>query len=150
MESGTLNRIPSGSRIALDTVPFVYFLERHPDFFRPAQSLFDQIEEGRIEAFASTLVLTELLAPAFRENAPIQAQDAYRLLTHFPNLTFIDLTPPIAFEAARLRGDSSLRTPDALHLATALELEADWFVTNDKAFSKLKNLSLKVWLFSGA
>ena len=48
MGSGTLNRIPAGSRIALDTVSFVYFLERHPTFYRPAKDLFERIEKGKI------------------------------------------------------------------------------------------------------
>ncbi len=148
MGSGNISRIPSGNRIALDTTPFVYFLERHPDYFRPAKSLFDRIEQGKLEACASTLVLTELLVPAFRTKDSSQAQSVFRLLSHFPHLSFVDITPSIAVQASRLRGESSLRTPDALHLATALDQEVDWFVTNDKGFTKLKGHPLKIGLFS--
>ncbi len=148
MGSGTLNRIPTGSRIALDTVPFVYFLERHPTFFGAAKDLFERIEKGKIEAVASTLVLTELLVPAFRAEDSSRAQDVLRLLAHFPHLKLIEVDQVIAYEASRIRAETALRTPDALHLATALLQKADWFVTNDKAFTRLKHLSLKVSLFS--
>lgn len=150
MGSGTLNRIPSGSRIALDTVSFVYFLERHPTYYSSAKDLFERIEKGKIEAVASTLVLTELLVPAFRAQDSSRAQEVLRLLTHFPHLKLIEVTANIASEASRIRAESSLRTPDALHLATALMQKADWFVTNDKAFSRLPNLSLKIELFSAS
>ena len=148
MGSGTLNRIPSGSRIALDTVSFVYFLERHPTFYQFAKDLFERIEKGKIEAVASTLVLTELLVPAFRAEGSSKAQEVLRLLAHFPHLKFVKIDTTIAYEASRLRAETALRTPDALHLATALVQKVDWFITNDKAFSRLKNLPLKIGLFS--
>ncbi len=148
MGSGALSQIPVGSRIALDTVAFIYFLERHPIFYRPAQDLFEQIEKGKIEAVASTLVLTELLVPAFRANDLSSAQDVFRLLTHFPHLKLIEVSASIAYSASQIRAESSLRTPDALHLATALLEQVDWFVTNDKAFTRQKDLSLNVGLFS--
>lgn len=148
MGSGTLNRIPAGSRIGLDTVSFVYFLERHPAFYRTAKDLFERIEKGTIEAVASTLVLTELLVPAFRAEDSSKAKEVFRLLSHFPHLQLVEVTATIAYDASRIRAETSLRTPDALHLATAIIHQADWFVTNDKAFSTLPNLPLKIGLFS--
>lgn len=150
MGSGALNRIPTGSRIAIDTVSFIYFLERHPTYYRSAKNLFERIEKGKIEAVASTLVLTELLVPAFRADDLSRAQDVLRLLTHFPHLTLIEVTASIAFEASRIRATSSLRTPDALHLATALMQKVDWFVTNDKALTRLPNLPVNIGLFSAS
>ena len=150
MGSEALNRIPAGSRIALDTVSFVYFLERHPTYYPTAKDLFERIEKGKIEAVASTLVLTELLVPAFRAEDSSRAQEVLRLLTHFPHLKLIEVTAIIASEASRIRAESSLRTPDALHLATALMQKVDWLVTNDKAFTRLPNLPLKISLFSAS
>lgn len=148
MGSAALKQIPAGSRIALDTVSFVYFLERHPTFYQSAKDLFERIEKGKLEAMASTLVLTELLVPAFRAEDSSRAQDVSRLLSHFPHLELVDVTATIAYNASQLRAESSLRTPDALHLATALARQVDWFITNDKAFTRLKNLPFKIALFS--
>ena len=150
MGSGALNQIPAGSRIALDTVSFVYFLERHPTYYLPAKGLFERIEKGKVGAVASTLVLTELLVPAFRAGDSSRAQEVLRLLAHFPHLKLIEVSVSIAYEASRIRAESSLRTPDALHLATALIQQTDWFVTNDKTFKRLPNLPLKIGLFSAS
>ena len=97
---------------------------------------------------ASTLVLTELLVPACRTEDSSRARDVLRLLSHFPHLTLMEIDATIAYEASRIRAETPLRTPDALHLATALTQKVDWFVTNDKAFTRLKNFPIKVSLFS--
>ncbi len=148
MGSEILSRIPSGVRIALDTVPFIYFLERHPTYYPFAKNLFERIEKGKIDAVASTLVLTELLVPAFCTEDSSRAHEVLRLLAHFPHLTLVEVNTTIAYEASRIRAETSLRTPDALHLATALIQKVDWFVTNDKAFTRLKDFPIKVSLFS--
>ncbi|WP_447971937.1 type II toxin-antitoxin system VapC family toxin [Nitrospira sp. M1] len=67
----------------------------------------------------------------------MRAQSVFRLLTHFPNLEFIEVNARIAFDASRLLAESSLRIPDALHLATAPVQHVDWFVTNDRALTRL-------------
>ncbi|GJL53494.1 MAG: hypothetical protein NPIRA02_06260 [Nitrospirales bacterium] len=143
-----MNRIPAGSRIALDTVAFIYFLERHPTHYKSAKDLFERIEKGTIEAVASTLVLTELLVPAFRAEDLSSAQEVFRLVSHFPHLELIEVTASIAYNASRIRAESSLRTPDSLNLTTALMEQVDWFVTNDKAFTRIPGLPLKIGLFS--
>ena len=49
--------------------------------------------------------------------------------------------------AARLRAVHGLRTPDAIHAATALESGAMGIITNDKAFLKIATNDFGVWLF---
>jgi predicted nucleic acid-binding protein len=60
--------------------------------------------------------------------------DTYqRQLTAFPNLRLVPADAAICRTAARLRAaQRSLRLPDAIHLATALEQGATAFVTNDR------------------
>jgi predicted nucleic acid-binding protein len=43
----------------------------------------------------------------------------------------VDTTYEIADRAARLRAEYRLATPDAIHIATAIESGATLFVTND-------------------
>lgn len=49
-----------------------------------------------------------------------------------PDLTLVDLTRPVFDCAAALRATHRLKTPDALHLAAAIEAGCDQFWTNDK------------------
>lgn len=48
----------------------------------------------------------------------------------------------IAEEAARLRSIYPLRTPDSIQMATAIQMNATYFLTNDKAFPSLSTLKV--------
>lgn len=41
------------------------------------------------------------------------------------------MTKALAIKAAELRAKYNLRTPDSIQLATAIEYNADYFLTND-------------------
>jgi len=124
-------RPPDGANIGLDTVVFIYFLEHHEVHYPAARLLLERIEAGRLTAVVSALVFSELAVPAFRAGDAPRAQAVTDLLTAFPGLSIIPVTPEISVHAARLRADHGLRTPDAIHIATALLAEADALVTND-------------------
>ena len=140
--------LPRGKTAALDTVALVYFLERHPVHHRTASRVLKRIEEGVISGVISSLVFAELLVPAYRAGDTSRAGTVLRLLTSFPNLKVFDITPQISAEAARLRAQYSLRTPDAIHAATALAAGADLFVTNDRDLQKI-GPEMAVWQFEG-
>jgi len=142
-------KLPQERIYALDTVTLIYFLERHPHFYRHAKALFQRIEAGEISAVFSSLVFTELLVPAFRSDEKQLVQKIVRILSNFPNLTVIPLTTEISTAAARLRAGYGLRTPDAIHAATALESNAKGFITNDSAFLKIATNDFAIWLFGG-
>ena len=84
----------------------------------------------------STLVFAELLVPAYRKKEMTRVASITGILSNYPNLTICPVTTQISIKAARLRADCNLRTPDAIHLATALAHKADALVTNDRDFSK--------------
>jgi predicted nucleic acid-binding protein len=140
-------KLPDDRIYALDTVTLIYFLERHADFYPRAKGLFLRIEAGEISAIISSLVFAELLVPAYCVGKQQQAGKIIRILSNFPNLTVISLTTEISAAAARLRAVHGLRTPDAIHAATALESDAAGFITNDKSFLKLVTGDFGVWLF---
>ncbi len=66
---------------------------------------------------------------------------------NFPNLKTIPLTTKISTTAGRLRALHGLRTPDAIHIATALESKSSGIITNDKGFKKIASSDFGVWLF---
>ena len=142
------DNIGRGRSIALDTVGIVYFLEKHPIHFLPAARLFNRLEAGEIFGIMSTLVFAELLVPAYRNDKKKLADAIQRVLSNFPNLTLLPVTVEISRSAAELRARHNLRTPDAIHVATALAGNADYFVTNDRQLSRLQRSGiLKVLLF---
>ncbi len=144
---GRLNpeTLKAGDRIALDTVTLVYFLERHPVYYQTVRRLFRQIETGRLSAVMASLVFAELLVPAYRAAEEKRVEKLVRTLSNFPHLEILPLTTEIATDAARLRARYGIRTPDAIHVATALSGGAAGIVTNDRGLDRLEP-ELQIWL----
>lgn len=138
--------IPAGSLVGIDTVAWIYLLERHPVHHGTAHAFFARLEAGEVRGVISTLVLAELLVPAYRDGDPERAAELVRVLERFPNLHIVGLDGAIAARAAELRARYGLRTPDAIHCATAIRSGCDVFLTND---AKLRSVSpeLSVCLF---
>jgi predicted nucleic acid-binding protein len=88
--------------------------------------------------------MTELLVLPYRESDEQQADDFYGLLTTYPNLEWIAPNLEIADLAARIRARHQLRTPDALHAATALHSKATGFITNDAIFQRVEGIQTLV------
>jgi predicted nucleic acid-binding protein len=141
--------LPVGTAVALDTVALIYFLERHPVHYGTARELFLRMEAGEIAGVMSTLVLCELLVPAYRVGDTERVRTLTRLLMNFPHLATVPLSPEISVNAGRLRAQHGLRTPDAIHAATALSRNANGIVTNDQHLSRVEG-EIPVWLFEGA
>ncbi len=139
--------IPEGASILLDTVIYIYFLEDDGARGEQAMALFRRIESGDITALASNLVFTELLVPLYRDKQVSEANRLSTLLANFPNMEFLPIDKTIAISAARLRARYQLRTPDALHAATAISAGVDGMLTNDRQLERLQSEGLKIWQF---
>lgn len=139
--------LPENQCYTLDTVTIIYFLERHPRYYQTVKEIFEQIETGKISAIISTLVFTELLVPVYKTKEYKHADRIVHILSNFPNLKTIPLTTKISTTAARLRARHGLRTPDAIHIATALESKSKGIITNDKGFKKVASSDFGIWLF---
>lgn len=139
--------VPDGSRILLDSVSIVYYLERNPTYYAAASEWMERVNAGRLTAAASALLLAEVLVPAYRSGKPAAARQARAALERIPNLELLDVTPAVSDVAARLRAEHNLRTPDALHVATALNQGVQWLVTNDRRLKRVEAEGIRVWLF---
>lgn len=144
---GKLNpdALKRGELVALDTVTLIYFLEKHPVHYPTVRQLFRQIETGRLSAVMASLVFAELLVPAYRGGEVETAERLMRTLSNFPHLQILPLAAEIAADAARLRARYGIRTPDAIHAATALSGGAAGIITNDQGLVRLEP-ELKIWL----
>ena len=139
--------IPNGSRVLLDTVALIYFLEPNGQYSEKAEAIFTRIESGELQGLMANLVFAELLVPLYRSGNPQAAVGLSNRLVNFRNMEVIALTTEISVEAARLRADHGLRTPDAIHGATAIITQATGILTNDKRLKALTHEGLSVWLF---
>lgn len=144
---GLTAEIRDGSRILLDSASIVYYIERHPRYLPAAAEIMERVDAGRLQALASVLVLTEVLVPAYAANDARSARQVRSALERFPNLEVTAIDADIADVAARARAKHNLRTPDAIHIATALQGRADWIVTNDRRLRRVEAEGIRVWLF---
>lgn len=121
--------------IALDTNIFIYALEGHPDF-PTATELFTHLPGRDCRVITSVITLAEALTPLYRS-------ERYAVIDHYLGFISgygaIEVKPvdrSISVKAAELRARYQLKTPDAIHLATALMSGAEVFVTADRDFPK--------------
>ena len=139
--------IPEGSRVLLDAVALIYFLEENGQYSRQAEAIFGRIESGELQGVMANRVFAELLVPLYSAGDTQAAAGLTNRLLNFNHLEVVPLTTEISQEAARLRAVHGLRTPDAIHGATALVTQADGMLTNDKKLKILSREGLSVWLF---
>jgi predicted nucleic acid-binding protein len=115
----------------MDTNALIYLTEGDPALKASIEGFISEIDRADSRIVTSELAYTELLVIPFRtSNAKLI--EAYDLL-----LRTLVLPLPLGREelllAAKLRATSlKLRTPDALHLATAILADTDVFVTGDR------------------
>ncbi len=134
--AGISHFLESHSLIALDSSCFIYLVEGSP-WEKTVKAVFDSVEKGKLTAVTSILSLSETLVMPLRRQQGSIAEQYRSLLLHFPHLQLVPMQAPIAERVAAIRADyRTVRTPDAIQLATALECGAGAFVTNDHRLPK--------------
>jgi predicted nucleic acid-binding protein len=63
------------------------------------------------------------------------------ILTQSDSIDIFDLNTEISRLAANIRAEYNYKTPDSIQLATAINYNSDYFLTNDK---KLTHKDLKI------
>jgi predicted nucleic acid-binding protein len=135
--------LAGATRVGLDTGPFIYFVESHPDFKAVPKELVRRAGVGQMELVTSMITLTEILVQPLRRGA-LTLIDEYRdILLNGDEIEILDVDATIAETAARLRASyASLRTPDAIQLATAIEAGCGAFLTNDKRLRGISEINV--------
>ncbi len=119
--------------VYLDSCLVIYLIEEHPIF---APILEKYIEnEPNLTFVVSDLTEMECLVMPFRKNNQLLIDKFY---DWFKQINAVSLNKEIFHQAAALRADFvGLKTPDALHLATAENYNCDEFWTNDNRLEKI-------------
>ncbi|MDI6763685.1 MAG: type II toxin-antitoxin system VapC family toxin [Thermodesulfobacteriota bacterium] len=136
--------------IFIDTAPIIYYIEAHPQFGLLAKEVVSAFQSENLTAYSSVITLAEVLPKPIECGDEKLAGKFAEFLKHGRNLTMIEVSEGMAEAAGKLRGHYSfLKTVDAIQLATALDVGAEAFLTNDaklKQFKELKVLVLKDYL----
>ena len=128
-----------GKKIFLDTAPLIYYIEENNAYVLKLHELFDV--KNRCRFVTSVITLAEVLVMPLRVGNAVLAKQYENILTQASNVDIFEVNVQIAKETALLRARYSIKTPDAIQLATAQYCSADYFLTNDL---KLRYVNMNV------
>ena len=125
--------LPTGGSVYIDANAIIYSVERIEPYRELLAPMWQEAGSGRFALANSELVVLETLIKPLREgNARLEM--LFRSIFAAAEMNLIPATLAIWEDAARIRAQTGLATPDALHAATALQAECTLFVTNDTDF----------------
>jgi len=101
--------------------------------------LFEAAAHGNLNLALSTITLTEVLAGPYNAGQTALAKRYEKALCSYH---VVPVSASIAALASQLRAQYQLKLPDALQLATALDVGAAAMVTHDRDFSRVKGLAI--------
>lgn len=135
--------LPASGLVYIDTMTLIYTVERYPNYFPLLEPMWQTAQTGNLEIVSSELTLMEALVGPLKSGNTI-LEKAFEQAFLSTSMRLIPITQLILREAARLRATTKLRTPDALHAATAQQVGCVLFVTNDAGFRGVSNLPLVI------
>ena len=133
------DQVPDGATVLIDTNPIVYLLEGNP-LGAPFRSLFEEVDAGRIRALVTPITVAEVVAGPLKAGKEALAERYRRTITQNAGWGIRDIDADIAVLAARLRLRHSLKLPDAIQLAVALEEGCYALATHDRDFGVISDV----------
>jgi predicted nucleic acid-binding protein len=133
-----------GSRICIDTAPFIYFIEKDPKYLNIIRPLFAEIDAGRIDVVTSTITLLEVLVLPFKTGNESLAGEYREILLNAEGLTTYEIVHEVSELSSKLRAKYAIRTPDAIQIAVGIIYGADAFLTNDSKLKKVTDIKVVI------
>jgi predicted nucleic acid-binding protein len=132
------------SRLYLDASCIIYLIESENPFHDKVASRLD-----RYRSNPEASLMTSRLSRLECRTCPLRDGDARLLATYdaffsAARLTLGEVDAAVIERATALRAQYGFRTPDAIHLATAIEGRADLVLTGDTTFSRCKEVAVEV------
>lgn len=146
---GRLRQELQGKKAYFDENIFIYAVEVVAPWAAESNTIFSGLKSNEFSAVTSNLTLSECLVKPFKEKR-LDLASIYRQV--FLPRTYLNIAPiddKILILAARLRAETGLKLPDAIHTATAQIQGYNAILTNDIGFKRIPGLEvfiLSEWL----
>ncbi len=137
METLNVAELPAGALLLVDSAPIIYTLEANERFAERFEPLFQRHAMGELVIAVTTITIAEVLTGPLKAGEEALAKRYRAVLDAWQ---VVDFTSDIAESAARLRGTYGLKLPDAIQLASALEINAHALVTHDRDFAQVRGM----------
>lgn len=129
-----------GKRVYFDTNIFIYLLEGNENLHTQIEALKRIILTDECSIFSSELVFTEMLPPVVRSENDSAIQRVLRFLELEGVFHLVPVSKNICIQAGVLRGKTNMKTPDAIHVASAMHEKCTHFLTNDTGIQLPKSI----------
>ncbi|HRF97417.1 MAG TPA: type II toxin-antitoxin system VapC family toxin [Aggregatilineales bacterium] len=139
-----LDALQNIGHLYLDTSPIIYYVEEHPSYIAQMDVLMAHVKQNSIQMICSVMTLTEILPRPIRLGQLQLVKDYREILLNSTEFKLIPVLEKIAESAAQLRATYNLKTPDALHVATAIESGCHAFLTNDLGIKRVIGIRVLV------
>src|SRR5947209_1053463 len=124
--------------IYVDAQIVIYSTDRHPVYEALCRPIWEP--HSSLSVVSSELILLETLVGPIRTGNTV-LETRRESIWHQADSVLLPITKAILREAARLRASiPALKTPDAIHAATALLHGSALFVSNDTGFKRVPAL----------
>jgi predicted nucleic acid-binding protein len=132
------------SRIYLDACCIIYLVEAASPFHATIVSRL-----LRHQADAASRLITSRLSWLECRIRPLKDNDhkllaAYDQLFAAKRMLIVEITAEVVANAATLRARYGFKTPDAIHLASAIEEKAELFLTGDSSLARCTEIAVEV------
>jgi predicted nucleic acid-binding protein len=136
--------LPKRGPVFIDAQIAIYSVEKHYYYEPHLRALWQQVQARSLTVLCSEICLIEAIVLPLRNRDSTlvgEFESFFRQL----GLQLLPVSLTVLREAAQLRAElPKLRTPDAIHAASALLARADIFLTNDVQLRMLPNLQVTV------
>lgn len=133
-----------GQRVCVDTSPIIYFIEKHPKYLDLLHSFFVEVDAGNIEVITFTVTLLEVLVLPIKTNNLALVEKYRDILLFSEGFTTLEIFHEISELSAKLRAKYTIKTPDAIQIATGILYGANQFLTNDPYLRKISDMKVLV------
>jgi len=124
----------------LDANIFIYAAINTEEIGKKARALLQKIQQSEEQAATSALTFDEVFWSIKKRKPELASETCYALL-NFSNIDIIPADRKLVLDALTLINEYNLAPRDAIHAATAIAVKADFIVSTDPHFNKIKELT---------
>lgn len=136
------------NKIFIDTAPIIYFLENHTTYGSKMLNIINTCLDNNIMILMSVLGCGEYLTIPYRDNKQTKINNFEHFIDDL-NIQVFEINMDIMKIAAKLRAKyTSIKMPDAIQLATAINTKCDIFLHNDfqlRQIDEIKTVLIDNW-----
>ncbi|MHA2277959.1 MAG: type II toxin-antitoxin system VapC family toxin [Candidatus Kariarchaeaceae archaeon] len=128
------------NRVFIDTNIFVNVLNQEDQLFQGSKEVLDLVHSGTLLGYTSVICISEILAGFYIKQLPEVAEKVLQNILSIINLSILEYNLTTAIEAAKIRGSSKVKIPDAIILSQAEQVNAS-LITRDKSLYHQKRVN---------